>query len=541
MRLPLPGFVVCFCLAAPALLLAEESLLTEIDREIAAGFGSFRGKEAPTATDAEFLRRIHLDLTGMPPTAEETRRFLADHAADKRTKRIDELLAQPGYARRMAHHFDAVFLERRPDSKVPRADWEAYLRTSFAENKPYDQLTREILSADGTDPKNRAPAKFLLERRLDSAIVVRDISRIFLGKNLQCAQCHDHPNVDDYKQEHYHGLLAFFNRAYLFPNADDAKAVIAEKADGEVTFVSVFDKTKKQGMTGPKLPGLMAIAEPKLEKGKEYKVPPAKGTRPVPNFSRRDKLAATLTAPENTAFARTAANRIWAMLMGRGLVHPLDLDHSENPASHPKLLDRLAREFVAHKYDVKHLVREIVASRAYQRSSEIPTGLADPHPAQYLVAALKPLSPEQIAYAVVQATGLAESERLAMAKTFSEAAFEAKLAAQVGPFRSIYAARAGEAEEGFSVTLDQTLFLKYNGAVRNLIPPRPGNLMDRLTKQKDDTATIDELYLSVFSRLPVDEERRELADILKASTNRSTTLSETIWAMIASTEFRFNH
>ena len=120
---------------------------------------------------------------------------------------------------------------------------------------PYDRLVRDILSADGTDAKNRGKAKFYLDRNFESTVVARDVGRLFLGRNLRCAQCHDHPIVDDYKQEHFYGLLAFFNRSYLFPNGEAATAVVADKADGEVTFVSVFDKEKRQHKTGPRVPG----------------------------------------------------------------------------------------------------------------------------------------------------------------------------------------------------------------------------------------------------------------------------------------------
>src|SRR5207247_1645348 len=154
---------------------------------------------APPASDAEFLRRVYLDLAGTIPTADEARAFLADTDPSKREKLIDRLLASPAYARRMAQHFDVVLMERRPDSKVPRAAWEEYLRTAFAENRPYDALAREILSADGVDAKTRPAAKFYLDRGFEPNLVTRDISRVFLGRNLQCAQCHDHPLIDAFK------------------------------------------------------------------------------------------------------------------------------------------------------------------------------------------------------------------------------------------------------------------------------------------------------------------------------------------------------
>src|SRR5262249_32068441 len=152
----------------------------------------------------------------------------------------------------------------------------------FTANKPWDQLVRELLSADGVDPNQRAAAKFYLDRDAEPNLLTRDVSRLFLGMNLQCAQCHDHPRIDDYKQDHYYGLFAFFNRTVLF--ADKAKKVssLGEKADGEVMFQSVFDPAKVTKTTGPRVPFGMLVTEPKFEKGQEYEAPPTGGARPVP-------------------------------------------------------------------------------------------------------------------------------------------------------------------------------------------------------------------------------------------------------------------
>jgi hypothetical protein len=527
-------------LLVAALPLAATPLHDRIDARIAAGHPNFEKVAAPPASDAEFLRRVTLDLTGTVPTAAETRAFLADKAPDKRARRIDALLGSVGYARRMAQVFDVALMERRADVRVPRAEWENFLRDAFARNLPYDQLVRQILAADGVDPKARGPAKFLLDRNLEPNLVTRDVARLFLGRNLQCAQCHDHPNVDDYKQDQFYGIYAFLNRSYLFPDAGP-KAVIAEKADGEVTFVSVFDKSKVQKSTGPRMLRGKPLPEPTPVKGKEYTVAPAKDVRPVPAYSRRARLADAVTAADNPAFARTAANRLWAVMFGRGLVQPLDFDHPENPPSHPELLDLLAAEFAAQKFDVKALLREIALSRTYQRSSEVPAGLTDMPADRYLVAPLKPLSPEQFGYAIVQATGQADAERLALGKGLTDAALDARLAGQVGPFRNAFVGRPGEPEGGgFTATLDQTLFLKFGGPLRALLNPRPGNLADRLGKLNDPAAVADELFVSVLTRPPTDEERREVAESL-AGPDRAAALREWVWVLIASGEFRFNH
>jgi len=537
MPLPLPAvtaWVLCIGFPAPP----GPPLHTEIDRLIAAGYPGYDRKAAPIAADDEFLRRVSLDLAGTVPTAAEARAFIADRDPAKRERLIDRLLAGYGYGRRMADHFDVVFMERRPDAKVPRAAWEAYLRESFAGNKSYAVLAREILGADGVDPGARARAKFFLDRKLEPGTVVKDISRVFLGRNIQCAQCHDHPNVEAFKQSEYYGLLAFLNRTFLFPSAEAAGAVIAEKADGEVTFVSVFDPAKKQKGTPPRVRGLDPVADPPAVKGKEYKVAPGPNVRPVPAYSRRARLAEAVTSPKNPAFARTAANRLWALMTGRGLVHPLDMDHPDNPPSHPELLALLADRFAAANYNVKWLLREIALSKTYQRSSE---GPADAPEDRYLAAAVKPLSPEQFAYAMLQATGFADAERRALGAAASDAALAAKLAPHVGPFRARFGSRGGEPEDGFTATLDQTLFVKHGGAVRGLCTPRPGNTADRVAKLTDPAAAADELFLSVLTRYPTAGERADVAEFLKASGPPPAAAAEAVWALVAAAEFRFNH
>ncbi len=518
---------------------AAEPLHAQIDRHIAAGHKDYANKAAPLASDEEFLRRVYLDLNGTIPPVDEVREFLAESSSDKREKLIDRLVDDPGYARRMAYHFDVMLMERRRDTKVPRADWEKYLRATFAANKPYDEFVSEMLSNDGSDKETRAAAKFFLDRDLEPNLVTRDLARVFLGRDLQCSQCHDHPRNPYYLQADYYGILAFINRSFLFPNDKAATAVIAEKAEGEVNFTSVFDKSKKQGETGPRLPGMKALLEPKLEKGKEYKVKPEKNVKPVPVYSRFSRLADSMTSPENPAFARTAVNRLWAMMMGRGLIDPVDQDHPDNPPSHPKLLDLLAEEFVAHDYDIKWLLREIALSETYQRSSVVPKGLEEVPPAAYLVANLKPLSPEQLAFAVCEATGMTGNERRALGKKMMVEAVDVRLGSTVAAFRKVFAGGPGEPEDG-TTTLDQTLFLKNDDVVRKLIAPRSENLAARIAKMSNEAAA-EELFLAVLTRPPTEDEKKDVIEVLKDAKDRPAICGELVWALVASGEFRFNH
>ncbi|HEY4308568.1 MAG TPA: DUF1549 domain-containing protein [Pirellulales bacterium] len=387
--------LACVVSTLPAArVIADESLHERIDRLIEADQVI---PLAPLANDAEFLRRVTLDLVGRVPSVSEVRAFAADASPEKRSVLVDRLLASPEYARHITNVFDVMLMERRPEKNVPIAEWQKYLYESFAANKPYDQLVREILSADGVDPAARAQARFYLDREGEPNLLTRDVGRIFLGMDLQCAQCHDHPLIADYYQADYQGLYAFFNRSILFTDKDK-KVFLAEKADGDVAYVSVFDATRK-GTALPQLPAGEPVPEPSFNKGEEYTVAPADNVRPVPKYSRRAQLPEQLTAKRNPHFDRTIANRLWALLLGRGLVDPVDLDHEGNAPSHPAALALLAESLPAMKYDLRAMLAELARTRTYARSIDLAAEL--PAQAQTLEPQLSAWEADRAARAAV--------------------------------------------------------------------------------------------------------------------------------------------
>lgn len=544
----MPALRPCICAAVVACLALTvsvpaaavptgrgEPLHRRIDRLIAGK--DFAKHDAGLAPDGEFLRRVTLDLTGRIPSASEARAFLADSSPGKRAARIDRLLHSPEYARHMAITFDVLLMERISNRvNVPAADWQAFLRSSFAANQPWDALAREILSGDDSDPKSRHRVKFFIDRNAEPNLITRDISRLFLGTNLQCAQCHDHPRVEEYKMEHYYGLLAFVGRTTLVADRRKKSSTLAEKADGETTFQSVFDVKKVTRTTAPRVPGGPALSDPPLAKGKTYLVAPAAGVASVPQYSRRAKLATALARADYLPFRRNIANRLWAQLMGRGLVEPLDMDHPGNPPSHPELLDLLAEDIAARGFDMRGFLRELALSRTYQRSSAAPAGVETKGAPPYAVATLKPMTPEQLAFSLMEATGFTEAQRQSLRDKATEEALYARLAPQMAPFVRTFASAPGTAQE-FDARMDQALFLANGTTVRSWLSNRASGLVGRLAKLSGDTLA-DELYLSVFTRLPDAEERREVADFLA---KRPGAVGDLAWALLASTEFRFNH
>jgi hypothetical protein len=528
--MPVRCFTTILTLLLSVTVVRADSLHEQIDALVLARAAG--RPVAPPADDAEFLRRVYLDFAGhIPPTA-DLRAFLADKSANRRTQVIDRLLAGPEYPRRMQELFHVMLMERLGDN----AEWAEYLHTAFQANRTWDIMAREILAGE---PKTEAErgAVFFYAKRLenygqnpvDYPALTRDVGRLFLGLDLQCAQCHDHRVIKDYKQHDFQGLFAFFQNVGL---QDAKKPAIAEKPTTQkLAFQSVFNKVPKE--TGPRIPGGKELDVPAFRKGDEFVKPPDPKTKSpgVLKFSPLSKLAEQLPTSDNAAFARNMANRLWFMLMGRGLVHPLDLHHSANPPSHAELLDLLAREFVDHKFDMKWLLREIALSATYQRSSVLPAGADKMPPSSFLVAIERRLSAEQLLGSFLEAIG---EGSLLQGQSPPEAA-RAK-------FVKAFANSARDAEVEPDASLRAALFLLNDDTILGWLAPKPGNLVDRLTRIEQPEQLAAELYLSVLSRAPNVEELAEVKDHLtKYAGSRAKAVSQLVWALLASSEFCVNH
>ena len=345
--------------AAPA-----QSLHVKVD---AAMDAARIGPAAPTADDAEFLRRAWLVLTGTPPTGDEARAFLADTSPHKRALLITGLAGSREFMRHLAVQFDVMLMERRAETHTKSAEWRRWLEDSLAAGRSWDLLVRDLLAHDGSDEKTRPIARWLLERQAEPNLLTRDAGRLFLGRDMACAQCHDHPRVDDYAQRDYHGLFAFFGRTSRFQPDPKKPALVAESAVGEAAWSSVF--TKISGASGPRLPDGKVIAEPVIADAEQWTVAPNekdKNVRAIPKYSRRAQLADALVA--DAGFRRNIANRVWGLVMGRCLVEPPDLLHAGNTPAHPAVLDLLAEEIAAMKFDLRAFIQELALTKVFAQA-----------------------------------------------------------------------------------------------------------------------------------------------------------------------------
>lgn len=561
-RLLVAGLAVLVAVAAAFGDEGSEALYVRIDAALARHWESRRIVPAEPASDAEFLRRVSLDLNGAIPTAEQVRVFLDDARPDKRSHLIDELLARPEYALHMGRVFDVVLAERRSSAvrsyDVARSSWRSYLTESFARNKPWHQLVREILASDGSDESTAGAVKFYVTRDADPHQLTRDVGRIFLGVDWQCAQCHDDPRFDDYKQADYYGLYAFLNRLTFFRDNKANRSLIGEKAAGDVSFTSVF--TAKQGKTDPRLPDAAMLPDPPLEKGMEFVVPPGATERGVPKYSRRMQLAERLPRAETRGFARNLANRLWAQLLGRGLVHPVDLTHAANPPSQPEVLTLLEQWLVAHDFDIRGCLREIALTRAYQLSSELPPGAEPPPEADFAVAKLRGLTPEQLRWSLLQATGRLSSHLTAAESKLRQMQpeeFETRrsdwrwrlaqyeqLERASEPVVAKFAGLEGQGDGEFQPTVDHALFLQNGATLLELLKVSPGSTLERGIRGSSASVLAEEVYLSVLSRRPTTDESADFERSWNEASDeprRRSAAQSLFWGLLLSAEFRVNH
>ena len=524
------------------------ALALDIDDLVEAKAG--KAPFAESAKDASFLRRVTLDLTGNIPTADKVPAFLKDKSPNKRSKLIGRLMNSDEFAAHWTERFNVMLLERLDEGKVTQKEWDDFLRQSLREKPLWNVMIRQMIEAKGKGA-SRPAMKFL--GKADHHAMTEDVARLFLGMDLTCAKCHDHPSVKEWKQAHYWGLYAYLNQTKQATRKKEDKAYLVESlASKKVEFESVFDLEKMS--TGPKLPDGKEVEIPQFEKGEEYDKPAEDGLPAVPKFRPRELLAKDLTVDGDTLFSRNSVNRIWFLLMGRGLSHPLDELHSKNPPSHPKLLDLLAREFVAHGFDLKWLLREIMLSETYQRSSRLPEGVTKAEPDSYRVAAPKGLTPEQLLRAVLRATGnTEEAKELEVdpeAEKFDRKGYFTGSNVELPPsleeieaiFIQTFGHPPGDSEEDFSPGVNKSLFLMNDRLIQHWLKPRDGNLVDRLGKLEATDAIAREMYLAVLSRLPEEEEQSWMADYLEKNEQRRTgALGDLAWALLNSAEFRFNH
>ncbi len=537
--------VTCFVLVCTLSTLAaradERPLREMIDVEIRAAWQREKISPAPPADDATFLRRVYLDLVGTIPTFDEAQAFLTDGDPDKRAKLIDRLLDDPRFAQHQAEAWDLVLFGRSPPGygTDKREGFQNWLKDQFAKNTPYDQWVKQILTAEGNTVDD-GPPMFFVQYKNQPEDATQAITQTFLGVQLQCARCHDHP-FEAWTQLDFYGMAAFFARLQVVEVGKKgplAIYAIGEQNTGDVLFTGPAAEQqpgKKGDPVAPKFLRGEPLAEPELPKDvKDAGNFPSGKVPPKPHFSRKDQLAEWITRADNPYFARAVANRVWAQFMGRGIVHPVDNMSEANKPALPELLDQLAAAMVAHNFDLKWYIRELVNSQTYQLAS---TGaVEDAMPRWFERARVRPLSAEELLDAWKAAVGYDDAMKAAGSKPPAD---------RYDPLGSGYLIRYfGAPSNGvgdFQGGLHEHLYLN-NGGLGKLLTSQKGSLYDLLINSTSPwEERVDRLFLQMLSRPPQPEERERFVAHLTKDNQPRDRLMDAIWVLMTCSEFRFNH
>ncbi|HEX7861786.1 MAG TPA: DUF1549 domain-containing protein [Verrucomicrobiae bacterium] len=484
-----------------------------VDFYIAEGWKKRGVAAAKAVDDRTWVRRVYLDLVGRIPRAEEQKIFVRDECGSKREQLVDRLIASDEYVVRMRELWDVYLMGRakRDDREERRRKngWYQFLEYSFRENRPWNETVREMILARPSKDEVKGAYWFLFERRDQHQQIAEAVSPLVYGTRIDCAQCHDHPLAREIKQAHYWGLVAAFNRS---KNVRD-EGVSESAIGGYVNFTNLKKESQPAMvalLTGKTIPETWPAGEVK-EEDSDDKYVDAKAKVRVPKFSRREAFADAATH-ENPLLARAVVNRMWAVFMGRGIVHPADQMNARNVASHPELLEWLAKDFEKNNYDVKRLVRGLVLSRAYALSH------GDAAPESFASAIERPMTAEQLAHSWRVAAGVAkEDEKLR--RTAAVAIPE------ILPIE-------------YNASFQQAQFLENSPLLNEMLKPANGNTADRLATSENNRELITEAFKAVLGRSPDEEEIAAAKELVRArGENKSAAARDLLWALMTSAEF----
>jgi hypothetical protein len=483
-----------------------------IDALVDAKLEALNIRPSKLCSDEAFLRRACLDVIGTLPTADEVRSFLAEARGDRRARLIDRLLSRREYADYWALKWaDLLRVDKQTLGARQAYAYYAWIRDSFAANKPYDRFVREAIAAEGLLPQSAAG--YLYKIDASPGKIGSTVSQVFLGVRIECAQCHHHP-YDRWSQTDYYGMQAYFAQVAFKPTPQGefltalAATPTVNPRTGQAVFAHVL------GASNPARP---------------------------PEGDRRRQLAAWLTAPENPWFARCFVNRMWSHYLGRGIVEPVDDFRRTNPPSNPELLDALAKRFVASRFDVKALVRTITASRTYQLSSE-PNESNERDEQNASRALLRPLDAEVLLDAICQATGVGEKFRGVPAGPRAIELWDNQVPNYfLKLFGRPVRVSSCTCERNAEPSVSQVLHVLNSPEIHAKLSSAGGRVAELCERLDDDRALVDELYLTFFARYPSDEERRISVESFKEASSRRRGAEDLAWSLLNTVEFLFNH
>ncbi len=475
----------------------------QIDRLISRSWQENQITPAARSDDAEFCRRVWFDLAGVAPPVAEVRSFLKDNSVDKRETLIDRLLASPHHASHMAATWNDLLLPADAQTIDQRQNILAlqnWLRDQFIDNTPYDYFVASFLTAGGA--ANRGPAIFYTTRQVEPKKIAAATSRIFLGVQLHCAECHDHP-FDHWTQEDFWGYTAFFGQLARSDEQMNTGGLIIDQPSGEVTMPDSDE------IVAPRYPGVTELPE-----------------EDVTN-NRRRQLTIWMASRDNDYFARAAVNRVWGHMFGRGLVDPVDAMDKDNPPSHQELLDFLTRYFIDHRFNMRTLIMTIARSDTYQLSSAYDSAN---RPSQdfFAVMNVKTLTARQFYDSIQQNVLRQPSASTANAIDFQREQFINRMKT------------SDTSPRDYPHGVMQALGVMNGPEIRRAVNIQQSGLLASLEAPFfDDDERIDAIFLAILSRFPDQNESKRVADFFaKASSDSDlvTRRSDLVWTLINTAE-----
>jgi hypothetical protein len=492
-----------------------------IDRHVIAKLKRFHLIPSELSDDSDFLRRVCLDVIGTLPPPNRVREFLEDDDPDKRNKLIEILLDSPEYVDFWTLRFSDL-LRVVQDPSYSQLYWE-WIRTSIASNKPYDQMARERLDAQGRD----RPSRHYFENNSQPERILSEELRVYTGRRFDCAQCHDHP-FEPWSQDQFWGLAAFFGNLDFIGYYD-------------IAFDNPAGGYGDKGQAGPlKHPRKQTVVQPAFLDGTTL----PEELRP----NQRRELAKWLTA--HPYFAEAIVNRVWGYFFGRGIVDPVDDFKASNPPTHPELLKALAADFRENGHDLRRLIRLIVQSRTYQLSSRPNRNNRDDR-INYSHYLPRPLEAEVLLDAISQVAGVPEvfhekPESPGGQPPVGTRAIQLKAPVRYfSHFLDLYGRpmRYALPERDAGPSVSQALHL-YAGKTYTEKLTREGGRISRLLQDgMGQGDMIEELYLASLSRLPTGDEKDQVEGVLAGITklDRKQMFADLAWALLTSREFAYNH
>jgi hypothetical protein len=512
------------------------AIAAAIDRELDQRLSEAKVPASPRADDAEFLRRVCLDITGRIPTLDRATTFLASTDPEKRRKLIDDLLASREYGQHLGTLWRNLLAPRDLSSAKTQAEtFTPWLEGHFNRNQGWDRIVYELLTAEG-DVRGNPQTAFILANgenlQPQANLLAASSARLFLGVQLQCAECHNHP-FTSWKQADFWSTAAFFGRVRNVTKGGPQGITEAPPTGGQV------QQGGNKGESTVEIPP-GAIRIPSASGKNAGQVVQARfldGTAPALDNEGpyRPRFAAWVIAPQNPYFANALVNRMWAQFFGRGIVHPVDNFHADNPPAHPAVLKQLADEFRASEYDLKHLVRCLCNSQAYQRTSRpLPGNENDTTLVSRM--AVKPITPEVFYDSLAQVVNI--DQALATAAPRPSSKGKQMPANPRDQFIRAFTTQSDSSETGeFNHGIPQFLRRMNTEAFNSGSP-----LIARLVKYRaTQEQVIESLYLATLSRRPTTNELRLMSDYLGKRSSPEQGYAGVLWILLNSGEFVLNH